>query len=39
MRVDAMTGQFPNAQPLMQGIRDNGNAATKAVPTVVLPTR
>jgi hypothetical protein len=31
--VDAMAGMFPNARPLMKGVSDNGDAATKAVPT------
>jgi hypothetical protein len=37
--VDAMSGRFPNAKPLMEGIRDNGDAATKAVPAVALQGR
>ena len=31
--VDAMAGLFPNAMPLLNGIRDNGDAATTPVPT------
>jgi hypothetical protein len=31
--VDAMAGMFPNAKPLINGVRDNGDAATKPVPT------
>jgi hypothetical protein len=31
--VDAMAGMFPNAKPLMNGVSDNGDAATKPVPT------
>jgi hypothetical protein len=34
--VDAMAGMFPNATPLAAGIQDNGDAATKAVPTIGL---
>jgi hypothetical protein len=30
--VAAMAGRFPNAKPPMAGIRDNGDAATRAVP-------
>jgi hypothetical protein len=31
--VDAMAGMFPNARPLMAGVTDNGDVATKPVPT------
>jgi hypothetical protein len=31
--VDAMAGMFPNAKPPMAGVSDNGDAATKPVPT------
>jgi hypothetical protein len=37
--VDAMAGMFPNAQPLMKGVSDNGDAATKAVPTLAMKGR
>ena len=32
--VGAMAGRFPDAQPPMPGVRDNGDAATRPVPTV-----
>jgi hypothetical protein len=31
--VDAMAGFFPNAKPI-PGVRDNGDAATRPVPTL-----
>jgi hypothetical protein len=31
--VDAMAGVFPMAKPLIAGVSDNGDAATKPVPT------
>ncbi len=31
--VDALSGMFPNAKPEMAGISDNGDAATRPVPT------
>jgi hypothetical protein len=31
--VDALAGQFPNAGSPIAGVRDNGDAATRAVPT------
>lgn len=36
--VDAMAGMFPNGMPLMNGVRDNGDAATKPVPTFGMKT-
>jgi hypothetical protein len=32
--VDAMAGQFPNAQQPPPGVSDNGDTATQAVPTI-----
>jgi hypothetical protein len=34
--VDAMAGMFPNAQPTMEGVQDNGDAATTPVPSLSM---
>ena len=34
-----MAGQFPNAQQPPPGVRDNGDPATQAVPTITLQKR
>ena len=34
--VDALAGMFPNAQPPIAGVSDNGDTATKPVPSIGL---
>jgi hypothetical protein len=36
--VTAMVGRFPNAKPAIEGIEDNGDDATRPVPTVGVET-